>query len=184
MRRRAGAERDELDAPARRIEPAEVAAALRREPDAAVGAGATSWMPVRWRVASGQLRTFVVSLRARRGHATAVAPRARSARVSRRDRFSMAASACSWSSPTTGTLYSTDEARCLQALFEGAAARPDGGAGPGRQARDEDDDVLHVRVSLRHPRPPARRRAALHRRQPEPPDQQGRDLRQGRGRGS
>ena len=53
---------------------------------------------------------------------------------------------------------------------------------PGGQARDEDDDVLHVRLPLRHPRPPARRRAALHRRQPEPPDQQGRDLRQGRGR--
>ena len=40
--------------------------------------------------------------------------------------------------------------------------------------------VLHVRVPLRHPRPPARRRGALHRRQPGAPDQPGRDLRQGR----
>ena len=45
--------------------------------------------------------------------------------------------------------------------------------------RDPQDHLLHVRVPLRHPRPPARRRGPLHRRQPRPPDQQGRDLRQG-----
>ena len=57
---------------------------------------------------------------------------------------------------------------------------PTAPSGPRRQARDQDDDVLHVRVPLRHPRPPARRRGALHRRQSRPSDQQGRDLRQGR----
>ncbi len=49
-----------------------------------------------------------------------------------------------------------------------------------RHGRGQDHHLLHVRLPLRHPRPPARRRAALHRRQSEPPDQQGRDLRQGR----
>ena len=49
-----------------------------------------------------------------------------------------------------------------------------------RGERDQDDDVLHVRLPLRHPRAPARRRAALHRRQSRAPDQPRRDLRQGR----
>ena len=56
--------------------------------------------------------------------------------------------------------------------------RPSRCPAPRREIKTH--DVLHVRLPLRHPRPPARRRAALHRRQPEPPDQQGRDLRQGR----
>ena len=52
-------------------------------------------------------------------------------------------------------------------------------ARPRRDHRDAHDDVLHVRVPLRHPRAPARRRGPVHRRQSRSPAQRGRDLRQG-----
>jgi len=48
-----------------------------------------------------------------------------------------------------------------------------------RARRDQDHHVLHVRVPLRHPRAPAGRRGALHRREPRASHQPGRDLRQG-----
>ncbi len=149
------------------------------------GAGATSWMPVGRRVASGQLCTLAAtSARARPGVVETSAPAvANKASASRRVRICMAG-LLDREGAVADTLYSSDEACRLQALCARTAARPDGGSRPRREARDEDDDVLHVRVPLRHPRPPARRRAALHRRQPEPPDQQGRDLRQGRRPGS
>ncbi len=51
---------------------------------------------------------------------------------------------------------------------------------PRRGDRGQDHHLLHVRLPLRHPRAPARRRDALHRRQPGPPAEPGRDLRQGR----
>ena len=51
-----------------------------------------------------------------------------------------------------------------------------------REHRGQDHHLLHVRVPLRHPRAPARRRDPLHRRQSGAPAQQGRDLRQGRER--
>ena len=52
------------------------------------------------------------------------------------------------------------------------------GTRAGRAGRDQDDDVLHVRVPLRHPRAPARRRGALYRRQSRASVEPGRHLRE------
>lgn len=60
--------------------------------------------------------------------------------------------------------------------------RTDDGAAcarPRRAGRNPDDDVLHVRMPLRHPRASARRRSPLHRRQPRASAEPGRDLREG-----
>ena len=92
VRRRAGAERDELDAAARRIEPAEVAAALRREPDAAIGRGRDVVDAGALARASGQLRTACVSLRARSGQGGR-GTESQEREGLARDRFNMAASA-------------------------------------------------------------------------------------------
>ena len=184
VRRRAAAERDELDVAARRVEPAEMAAALRREPDAAVGRGRdvvdAGALARRQRPAAHAPRCR----RARsRGQATATTPAASErGSASRRDRMrhgSLRETRAGASS--AGTLYSTRCGTLSSGSFRASrcttrCASPS----PGAAARDQDDDLLHVRLPLRHPRAPARRRAALHRRQPEPPDQQGRDLRQGR----
>ncbi|KGW44345.1 molybdopterin oxidoreductase family domain protein [Burkholderia pseudomallei MSHR684] len=49
-----------------------------------------------------------------------------------------------------------------------------------RTTRSEDDDLLHVRMPLWHPRAFAQRRSPLHRRQPRPSAEPGRDLRERR----
>ena len=59
-----------------------------------------------------------------------------------------------------------------------ARGRPLGAAG----RRDQDHHLLHVRLPLRHPRVPQGRQGPLHRGQPRPPREQGRAVRQGRGR--
>jgi hypothetical protein len=180
VRRRVAAERDQLGVARLRIEPAEMAAALRAEPDATIGrrrdvvdAGA---LARRERPAAHRRS---VGTRGERPHGQeSGAGEGGDCVASRADRHG---GLLRERMLGIGTLYSRHAACRLQAFLARAAARPDCGSRRRRAARGQDDDLLHVRVPLRHPRPPARRRAALHRRQPEPSAQQGCDLRQGLG---
>jgi hypothetical protein len=77
VRRRARAERDELDLPLAGSNQPRWPLRCAENQTPPSGPGATSWMPVRWRVPSGQLRAAAVSLRAAPGQLSAPAPRAR-----------------------------------------------------------------------------------------------------------